>query len=314
MFYGSSTGIRARLARAGIDRGQAVAGIVRDVEAAEIPGRHHVLRKASDREVPDDPEGARVDHVDRVAPRIRDVNQRSRTACSAGQHVPAVEGIDVPGRAGQGLTCVEARRLSTPCHGCPDLREEDPIAEGDGGEIGARSLQPSGNPDSPRAQVDRHDARGWCGDGGTTSADDVRDTAERRGGGMRRGRRQPADPPTRAAPGRYSRTTSLAEPFASEPPADDELPGGRGDGRIAERERQPRDDARRDTGSPGDDRVQPVRSCVAADHVRGAVDHRCRLVGARRRQARDDGSRTSSDRDTDDLVALRARVVPPPNT
>ena len=128
---------------------------------------------------------------------------------------------------------------------------------------------------------------------------------------MRRGRRQPADPRHAGRAGTVRENDVARRAVCERAAGHDELPGGRGDGRIAERERQPRDDARRDTGSPGDDRVQPVRSCVAADHVRGAVDHRCRLVGARRRQARDDGSRTSSDRDTDDLVALRARIRPP---
>ena len=142
---------------------------------------------------------------------------------------------------------------------------------------------------------------------GTAPADDVRDTAERRGCGMRRDGRQPADPRYAGRAGPIREHDVARRAGLERAAGHDELPGRRGDGRIAERKRQTRDDARRDTGSPGDDRVQPARSRVAADHVRGAADHRCRLVGARRGQASDDRSRTSSDRDTDDPVALRTR-------
>jgi len=59
--------VRAVFACARIDRRQAVAGVVRDVEHLQVPRRNDVLRQAADREVVDDPERARVDHVDRIA-------------------------------------------------------------------------------------------------------------------------------------------------------------------------------------------------------------------------------------------------------
>ena len=86
---------RARPARARVDRRQAVAGVVGDVERLQIPRRHHVLWQRADGEVLDDPVGVRVDHVDGVALAVRDVDERLRGSRRAGQHVRAVVGVDV---------------------------------------------------------------------------------------------------------------------------------------------------------------------------------------------------------------------------
>ena len=75
---------RAGLARARVDRREAVAGVVRDVERLQVPGRDDVLGQAADREVLDDLVGVRVDHVDRVALAVRDVDQRACAVRAAG--------------------------------------------------------------------------------------------------------------------------------------------------------------------------------------------------------------------------------------
>ena len=55
-----------RPSRLRINLGQRVAGVVGDVQMLEVVGGDDVLRQPAHGEVLDDPEGVRVDHVDRV--------------------------------------------------------------------------------------------------------------------------------------------------------------------------------------------------------------------------------------------------------
>ena len=64
-------------AGARVDRRQAVAQVVQDVERLQVPRGRHVLRQRPDGEVPDDLERALVDLVDRVALAVRHVDERA---------------------------------------------------------------------------------------------------------------------------------------------------------------------------------------------------------------------------------------------
>ena len=68
----------ARAAGSRVDRSQAVADVVGDVERSQVPRRDDVLGQQPDREVLDDLERARVDHVDGVALGVRDVDEWAR--------------------------------------------------------------------------------------------------------------------------------------------------------------------------------------------------------------------------------------------
>ena len=192
MLYGSSTGIvRAGLAGTRVDRRQAVAGVVRDVERAQVPGRDDVLRESADGEVLDDPERARVDHVDGVALAVRNVDERSRESGGAGQVARAVVCVDVPVRrrrtpparrlrtTGTSVRCQHAQtRLGAA--GAASAGEQDPPAERDGGEIGARRRERAGRPDPDGCGVDRDDPAGRRADGGAAATDHVGDAARAR--------------------------------------------------------------------------------------------------------------------------------------
>ena len=89
---------RARLAGLRIDRRQAVAEIVRDVERLQVVRRCDVLRERTDGEVFDDLEGLRVDHVDGRALAVGDVDARQRGARDGREHVRAVVRVHVAGR------------------------------------------------------------------------------------------------------------------------------------------------------------------------------------------------------------------------
>jgi hypothetical protein len=56
-----------------------------------------VLRETADREVFDDPEGRRIDDVDGVAARVRNVDERARKASRAGEVARAVGRVEQAG-------------------------------------------------------------------------------------------------------------------------------------------------------------------------------------------------------------------------
>ena len=94
--------------RTRVDRREAVAGVVVDVERLQVVGRGHVLGKPAGGEVLDDLERLLADHVDRVADAVRDVHERQVPANDRAQHVRSVGGVDVDlalgaprGRAGR---------------------------------------------------------------------------------------------------------------------------------------------------------------------------------------------------------------------
>ena len=93
-----------------VDRGEAVAGVVCDVEGLEVVRRNDVLRQAADGEVPHDPVGAGIDHVHRVRLRVRNVDQGAGVPGRTSKPVRAVRRIDV--------TSVEECRGSRH-RGCP---------------------------------------------------------------------------------------------------------------------------------------------------------------------------------------------------
>ena len=91
---------RNRAARAPgprVDRGQAVAEVVIDIQRLEVPGRGDVLGQRAGGELPDHLERPLADDVDRVAHRVGHVDER-RVAGHGGAEVPGpVGGIDVDG-------------------------------------------------------------------------------------------------------------------------------------------------------------------------------------------------------------------------
>ena len=88
----------ARLRSTRVDRRDAVALVVEDIEPLQVPRRGHMLRKSPDGEVADDSEGARVDHVDGVAPAVGDVHPRKGGARGRAKHVRPVRCVEISGR------------------------------------------------------------------------------------------------------------------------------------------------------------------------------------------------------------------------
>ena len=68
----------ARAARPRVDRREAVAEVVVDVQGAQVVRRRDVLRQRADAEVVDDLERALIDDVDGVRLAVRDVDERAR--------------------------------------------------------------------------------------------------------------------------------------------------------------------------------------------------------------------------------------------
>ena len=94
-------------------------------------------------------------------------------------------------------------------------------------------------------------------------------------------------------------------------PADDHEPAvHRADCRIAESDREMRDDPRAGVGCVGDDGVEPVRAGVAADDVRRVTDGRGDRVGGLRRE-RAGGSRCAVRVDPQDRVELADAIAAP---
>ena len=96
----------SRPSGARVDRGEAIADVVVDVERLEVIGRRDVLRHGAGREVLDHLHRALADDVDGVAHRVRDVDERRVSAHGAGEHAGAVGRVypawDVgPHRAGR---------------------------------------------------------------------------------------------------------------------------------------------------------------------------------------------------------------------
>ena len=277
-----------------------------------------------DPEALDDPVGARTDHVDRVAEAVWHVHERLRIPRRPGQHVRAVEGVDIPGRGRpkRGPAARRARaaaRRLRPVAGTqlaqgrlrprrpPAAGEQDPHAERYGREIRARRGKRADPNDVSGLQVDGDDPRRQAAEIRASTADHVDDLPDRCGGRMGRRRRQPPDP--NHTPARRVGEHRLARGAVLERAAGDHEPAvDARDRRVAQREGQPGDDPRLGARSPGDDRVQPAAAREAADDVGGIADRGRRLVGARRRQAAGDRRRPAARRDAQDDVALGVRA------
>ena len=95
--YGSSTGMfgPAGLSGAGIDRGEAVAQVVRHVQRAHVIGGHDVLRVEPGLVGPDHPVGRRVDDGHRGTAAVRHVDPVRHPADGRAEHVRPGVGVDV---------------------------------------------------------------------------------------------------------------------------------------------------------------------------------------------------------------------------
>ena len=315
---------RTRPARARVDRGEAVARIVGDVEGLQVPRWHDVLGLQPDPEALDDPVGARTDHVDRVTEAVWHIHERLRIPRRPGQHVRAVEGIDIPGRgrpkrgpatrrsraAARRLRSVAATQLAQGRlrpRRPPAAGEQDPHAERYGREIRARRGKGADPNDVSGLQVDGDDPRRQAVEIRASTPDHVGDLSDRCGGRMGRRRRQPPDPNHTSA--RCVGEHRRARVAVLERAAGDHKPAVHGrDRRVAQREGQPGDDPRLGARPPGDDCVQPAAAREAADDVRGITDRGRRLVGARRRQATGDRRRRAACRDAQNGGALGVRA------
>jgi hypothetical protein len=69
----------------------------------------HVLRKGADRKGADDPVGVRIDHADRVAEAVRDVDASGKTADYRREHPRTVRGVDVLGAGARAKRSLRAR-------------------------------------------------------------------------------------------------------------------------------------------------------------------------------------------------------------
>ena len=177
-------------------------------------------------------------------------------------------------------------------------------------ERGAASV-PAGRMRSVRGSIATMRAVG-VPSGCAAAADDVRDAAERGRGGVRRRRGQPPDCGRAVRAGTVFEDGALAVPLSSEPPAMTSRPP----------RRSPRRSGAGTAGARRRARVEPGRHAtivssqrdagVAADDVRGAVDRRRRLVGARRGQVADE-RRQSPPVGTRTIASLCVlALVPPP--
>ena len=269
-----------------------------------------MLRQRADRELPDDLHAARVDHVDRVAVAVRDVDARECASRGAAEHVRTVRGIDVDGRrrAGACRTGVcrtgesEHRRLRSVR--APTARDEDAGAERDRRRIGERLSQVTRGANPSGARVDRLDPGGRSVEARSASSDHVREAAQLGRGCMSGRPGQAPEPAEHSARGRVLEDPRARLPVRQRPARDDELAARRRDGRVAHGRRQMGDDPRSAAGRPRDDGVEPVRPGEAADDVRRPADRGCGLVRARGRKAADDASA-----DADDLVVLPRAVA-----
>ena len=279
----------AGLARARVDRRQAVAGVVRHVERPQVPRRDDVLRQPADVEVLDD--------LVRRADRSR---RPCRSCCSARRRAAArfgprgaimfapscaytsVVSIECAGRESQRRARARGRRDRAARRVAAE--HEDRAADGCRGEIGARDRERSRRTHVARRDVDRDDPVGRRPSVAprppTTYTTEPSDAAAACvvGAGSFPSRT------TRPLDGVNASTSELAVPVLERPARNHEpVPGGR-DGRVAERVGEMRDDVRCRAGPPGDDRVEPARAGVAADDVGGAADRRGARVRARRRE------------------------------
>ncbi len=100
-----------------VDRGEAVAEIVVDVQGAEVPGRRHVLGQLAGGEVLDDPERPLVDHVDGRAHAVRHVHVRGISADGGREVARPIVGVDIEGSGGMGGPVLWQRRARRPRHG-----------------------------------------------------------------------------------------------------------------------------------------------------------------------------------------------------
>ena len=203
-----------------------------------------MLRQRADREVPDDLERPRVDHVDRVAVAVRDVDPRARAADGRAEHVRPVGGVDVheAARSAGRAEAAPRRRSGRPQHGgtvpggVPAPGDEDAVAERDGGEVGGRRREPARAADAPQGDVDGDDARRRRSRRGAAAAEDEGGPAERRRGRMGRRRRQAADPKDTARRGDVLEHGVAGGAVLLRAAGNDQPAPDRGDGGVADGE------------------------------------------------------------------------------
>ena len=273
-----------------------------------------MLRQRADREMLDDFERALVDHVDRAAVAVRDVDVRPCVPYRRAEVPDPVGCVDVLDHllrdAGGMRRRDELGQRSRPCsEASAAAGEQDPARVGDGGEVGKRLAERADDADGS-LQLDRRRRSGRSAfrpkrRGRRSRTPSYRWQQRPRASSAPGGGRSVT---TLRVAGRNAYTASLAVPFSSEPPAITTRPrGGRHRG-VAQRVREMRDDARGAARAPGDDRVEPARAAgVATDDVRRAADDRCGLVRASRGQMTDCLRGAGRRVDHHDRVELRRR-------
>ena len=302
-------------AGARVYRRERVTHVVRHVQRLQVPRRDDVLRERAHGEMLDDPECALVDHVDRVAVAVRNVDVRAGAPRLCAEVPDPVGGVDVGDRyclrlPGRLRRRDELRQTGDRPGFVATSGDEDSSRVGNRGEIRSGRVELADDANAARCRIDRDDAVGRGSDGATTSSDHEGERADARSRRVGRRRRQPAEPEDPACGGDVlvdgiARCTRLERAARDDEPVAD----GRDRG-IPERVRQAGDDPRASTGAPRDDRVQPTAARVSADDVRRPADGRGGLVRAARRQMPDRLRSPGVRVDHQDRVELRGGGSP----
>ena len=247
-----------------------------------------MLRQRADREVPDDPESALIDHVDRVAVAVRNVDVRTRAPRHRAEVPGPVGRVDVShcdlSRPSSFRRRDQLCQVGHRSRCIASAGDQDPTSVCDGGKVGAGPVEPAHDSNAAGRKADRDDAVGRRSHRAASSPDHEGKRADGGGRGVRclRGKRAEPDDVPRRGDVLVDRVTGGAG-LERSPGDDDPVANGR-DRRVAQRVRETRDDARGAAGPPGDDRVQPASAGISADDVRRPTDGRGGLVRAASRQ------------------------------
>ena len=144
-----------------IDRRQRVALVAVDPERVQVPRRRDVLWLGRNAEAADDLERLRIDLVDRVALRLRDVDAIQRSARDRrdrGRRVCCVDVADgCRARAARGGIGQRQDAALRAARAIAPADDEDPAGQRRCAHVGERLREPPGPAGAPGLRVDRHD-------------------------------------------------------------------------------------------------------------------------------------------------------------